>query len=265
METTLDDLAQRISRGDIKRIELYKTIISLLKKAPSPSDKKKYADLLGKVLVEESDYKVKEILEALLTSDNKIIKLKPRRVLEMLHAVSSEDLKLRIPLNLYIYRGKQYLINDEAEKAIELFKHVHENNHNTGVIEYIKVIFLKLCEEYSEEGRYDQAADLLKQYCEIDPNDITVNHKLAVLITLYTKLSRIESIDASWNRILKLWHIQYKQSGDNQIREKILAKHKYFVTKFVELEKWALAKRELSKILELEPDNMIAKRAFVQI
>ena len=214
---------------------------------------------------EEKDNNIREIFEALLREEDKIIKFKPRRILEVLHAISEKESDIGIPLHLYIYLGKQYLINEKLEKAIELFKFIHDANPNAGAIEYLRAIFLKQAEEFNVEGKYDQAAEMLTRFSEIDPNDYIIAQKLAVMVTLYTKLSRIESINASWDRILSLWHIKYKQGGDKQYKDKILAKHKFFVAKFVELEKWKLAKEELSKILSVEPENMIAKRAFVQI
>ncbi|MBU1626469.1 hypothetical protein KKB18_03795 [bacterium] len=261
-----EDFEHKASSGNVSRKEVYKTAISFLKMSLSSSQKKKVREIINRYIADESDNNLKEIFEAIIKEEDNILKLKPRRVLEILHSISSRgEADLKIPLDLYVYRGKQYLINKETKKAIELLKYVHKVNNNTSVLEFLRIIYLKLCDKNISEGKNDHAAELLSQYCEIDPNDTIVNHRLAVLITLYTTQSRIESINASWNKILKLWHIRYKQTGDKQFKDKILAKHKYFVAKFVELEKWDLAKEELSMILQLEPDNMVAKRAFVQI
>jgi hypothetical protein len=262
----LKDLERAVSKGIVAKKKVYQYAISFLKNGSALQNKKKLVEIIKDYIANEPDNNIKEIIEAISKEEDNILKLKPRRILEILHAISSSTkVSLEIPLNLYIYRGKQYLINKDTKKAIDLFEYVHKINRNTSVLEILRIIFLKLSENSIFDGKYEQAAELLNRYCEIDSNDTIINHRLAQLTTLYTKQNRIENINASWNKILKLWHIRYEQTGDSQFKEKILAKHKYFVAKFVELEKWDLAKEELAKILQIEPDNMVAKRAFVQL
>jgi len=265
LDSYLDRVEREISSGTIDRRSFFKSAIAFLKSKISESQRVKMSELILKIIADEQDNNLKDILVSLLKKGENVIKLKPRRILEILHELSSSEKNLNVPLNLYIYRGKQYLINKETKKAIELFKFVNEMNRNTSILDYLKIIHLKLSNMYISEEKYEKAVEILNNFCKIEANDVTVNHQLSILATLYTKLSRLESINASWDRTLKLWHIRYKQTEDKRYLDKILAKHKYFVAKFVELQKWDIAKKELSKILELTPDDMIAKRAFVQI
>jgi len=265
IDSLINDLTQKAKDEIHDKKNIYKTILTLLKKNLEPTESKKINDVIKLIINNESDKNIKTIFETIINFENNITKIKPRRVLETIHSISKEELDIQIPLNLYIFMGKQYLINNEIEKALELFKFIHNHNHNTFILDYIKIIYFKLSEKYIHEGNYDQAAEILNEFSQLEPNDLDINHQVAILNTLYTKLNRLESINASWERLIKLWFILYQQNNDISFKQKILAKHKYFVAKFVELEKWDLAKEELSKILDLEPDNMIAKRAFVQL
>jgi tetratricopeptide (TPR) repeat protein len=265
LASSFEDLKVKIQSKTIDRKDLYKSIIQILRNKPTLVMRQELMKKVGSYIDSDNDLMLKELLKELIEKSENLIRIKPRWVLEMLHSLSGKKTNISIPLNLYIYRGKQYIINNDFEKAIELFTHVHQHNHNTCATEYLRIAYFKLSEKFSNENKYDQAAQIISEYNKIDPNDTVMNHKLAILTTLYTKMNRIESINASWTRILKLWHIRYRQTKDTKFRDKILSKHKYFVAKLVELQKWKIAKEELENLLEIEPENSVAKRAHAQI
>lgn len=169
------------------------------------------------------------------------------------------------PLVLTVYEGMELFNKGRGRDAIHAFSQAYRATGNMHVRDLLMKAYLRTAYYHIAKERYERAAEILKTSLEIDSYNVESLHTLAILETESTTLSSLDEIEHSWVRLIDIWKALDKIYPDSGYRERIICKYKYFAAMYLKAGNWKMASRELSGLLEADPDDELAKEVLAAI
>ena len=166
---------------------------------------------------------------------------------------------------LAVWEAMDLFNHERGRDAIDILLSVHQAKQNLWVRDVLMKAYLRTAYYHIAKERYERAAEVLRESLKIDSYNEQALHTLAILETERTSLSSLDQIESTWRRLVDIWRALDKINPDAGYRHKIICKHKYFAARFMKAGSWAMAKRELTDLIDIDPGNDLAEEVLAAI
>ncbi|MCD6326834.1 hypothetical protein J7M28_04695 [bacterium] len=163
------------------------------------------------------------------------------------------------PAIFQVWRGMEFFNQGKSQDALKAFSSVYRSTGDLWVRDLLMKTYLRSAYSHIAKRRYSEALTVLSEAVKVDGTNLEALQSLAILRTTEGTSASLLEMERSWARTVDILRALHKAFPEDGYGEKILSKHKYFATQFLRAGSWTLAKSELASIIELEPENSLAK------